>query len=143
MLHDLLHGLTAAILILTGIPFLFLASRASHSRPRRSPPHAAGDARARLFAAITTAAACAALTIAVLAVRSPLLESAVLAMVAALLGAVELRMARRACFDSLVTIPLVGLLGIAALLAIAGPQRTIEHHEGAPPFRTGLPLGSI
>jgi hypothetical protein len=127
MSHDLLHGITAAILVLTGIPFLFLASRASQSRPRRSPPHAAGDARSTLFAAITALAACAALAAAVVAGRSPLLESVALSMVAALLGVAALRTVRRARFDSLVTIPLVGLLGIAALVAIAGPQRTIEH----------------
>jgi hypothetical protein len=127
MWHDLVHGLTAAILVLTGIPFLFLASRASHSRPRRSPPHAAGDARSTVFAAVTAVAWGTALTAASLAARSPLLESLFLSMAAALLGAVALRTARRARFDSLVTIPLVGLLGIAALLAIAGPQRAIEH----------------
>jgi hypothetical protein len=136
MWHDLLHGLTAAVLVLTGMPFLILASRASRSRPRRSPPHAAGDARSSTFLLLTVLLAGAALAAAVVATRSPLIESALLSMAAAMFGSVALRTVRRARFDSLVTIPLVGLLGVAALLAIAGPQRTIEHHVHAETMTT-------
>lgn len=126
--HDLLHDATAAIFLLTGIPFLFLASRASARRPRRAPLLAAGAARGPIFATITALLACAALTLGAYAARASAVDAAVLSMAAAALGGIALRTVRSARFDSIVTIPLVGLIGIAALLAIAGPQRTIDHH---------------
>jgi hypothetical protein len=128
MWHDLLHSVAAATLVLTGIPFLYLAWRAYRRRPRRSPLTAAGGALPAVFAVTTAMCACGAVFIASLATRAAPVDAAALTLIAASLGAMSLHAGHRARFDGVVTIPLIGLIGIAALLAIAGPQRTIDHH---------------
>jgi len=128
MWHDVLHGLTAAVLVLTGIPFLFLALRASTRRPRRAPLLAVGAARGPVFAVLTSLLICAAVALGALAARATMTDAALLSMTAAALGGIALRTARSARFDGIVTIPLVGLIGIATLLAVAGPQRATPHH---------------
>ena len=128
MWHEVLHGLTAAVLVLTGIPFLFLASRASARRPRRAPLLAVGAARGSIFAVLTSLLICTAVALGAFAARATTTDAALLSMAAAVLGATALRTVRSARFDGIVAVPLVGLIGIAALLAVAGPQRAIEHH---------------
>lgn len=131
MPHELLHDVTALVLLSTGIPVLFLAWRAYRSRPRRSPLTAVGGARPTLFALLTAGLSFGSLVLAGLAFRAAAVDATLLTVAAAALGAFALRAARSARFNGVVTIPLVGLIGIAALLAVAGPQPTIEHHVHA------------
>ena len=126
--HEVLHAVLAAVLVFTGVPLLILATRACSRRPRRAPLIAVGDARGPVFAGLTALLAFAALALGAYAARASTGEATFLSMAAALFGAIAFRTVRSARFDGIVAIPLVGLLGIAALLAIAGPQPTIDHH---------------
>ena len=121
--HELLHVLSAAILLLTGLPILFLSVRAWSRRPRRPLRRPAGPTPATLYAAATALALGAAAISLMTAARATALPDAVVASTAAaLLGATTLHAARRASFAGVTAIPVLGLVGLATLLAIAGPQ---------------------
>ena len=77
--HDLLHVLTAAVFLLTGLPILLLSLRAWARRPRRPLRRPAGPTRATVHAVASAMAAGAALVLLMTAARSTALSEAVLA----------------------------------------------------------------
>ncbi|MDQ2953093.1 MAG: hypothetical protein M3R54_12620 [Chloroflexota bacterium] len=126
--HSLLHPLTAAVFLLTGLPILFLSMRAWSRRPRRPLRRPTGPRRATVYAVVTAMASGIAIVLLMTAARSAALSEAVLASTGtALAGAIALHSVRRASFAGVSTVPLVGLLGIATLLAVAGPQPEAMH----------------
>ena len=130
--HTVIHGGAAAILLAIGIPLLVLSARASRGRPRRIAIRPAGDVRPALFAAITIMAM-GGLTLSVLSAArtSDLLVAAIVSTLAAAMGAVAMHAVRRASFNSVVTVPLAGIVAIGMLVAIAGPNApTAQAHGG-------------
>lgn len=138
--HSLLHPLTAAVFLLTGMPILFLALREWSRHPRRPLRLPSGPTRATGHAVAATVATGAAIVLLMAAARSTALTDAVATSTAtAVAGAIAFHAFRRASFSSLSSVPLVGLLGIATLLAVAGPQPETAHAHGAAPLESSAP----
>ncbi|HUQ41931.1 MAG TPA: hypothetical protein VM052_05465 [Candidatus Limnocylindrales bacterium] len=126
--HTVLHGGAAAILLAIGLPLLVLSARASDWRPPRLAFRSAQEIRPTLFSAVAILAV-GGLTLAVFsaarAADAP--AAAAISTIAAILGAVAMHAARRASFNNVATVPLVGLVAIGMLVVVAGPQPATGH----------------
>lgn len=126
--HELVHSGAAVLLVVLGSALLFLASRAWTREREAARPSWIADRRGSIHAAIAVSALGAAVVLLMLAARAVTLQDAVAtSTLTALLGALTLHSVRRASFNEIATIPLVGLVGIATLLAVAGPQPALSH----------------